>query len=245
MDGLLVCKHFYNSLLITPPQATFTATVASSNTKMVIFEEELPGGQNAWAHCLMKVDIADEPALPGRYVIQASAGNTVTLFNNVPKYLTFEPGSTVELVGGPLADAAVFLFEPTSIEQVVASGKTAWVIVNREGQRLGYAGIRAKSVMDNGANNKEREHKLLISGETVSYYGSATPLTDIEIYDAKLATHILEEQIISVVHSTRLDTCNGMYSTEDVYSQNNIQLKRDGGLLTIGCMVSFDVTFRK
>lgn len=241
MDAIGISKYFYTALHLTPPDDEFVTTVTSAKGNQIVLASAPPAPYSGWDHCVLKVSVDDMPTLPSRHVIQKCNGNVITLFTSMDGTQTIPVGAEVSLVGGPLADSPVFLFEPPTVTQLVENNEKSWVVVVHLEQEVSVAGIRG-SGRDNGANNSKRTHLLAITGEILDTYGSGSDKTAIELYDEKLAPYLLAEQILSVVHTARLNTCAGVYALEEIKSSSMNIFERDGSERTLVSVITFSAS---
>jgi hypothetical protein len=179
--------------------ATITTTVVSiSGTTMVVAADT--GTAGAWAGGLLKVtsgDMIDETV-----AVSSNAGTTLYIGTPFDSEDAAElVGATVELSGGPLADAAVFHIQPESIRDLVNSGTKDFVFINP----IEYS-ITGRAVARGGASksaqNQNRAYQLQIMCQ-VPFATGGTTLAD--AYAKQTRIYNLAEQVITRCHSFRFE----------------------------------------
>lgn len=178
---------------------TLTATVLSVNGTTMVLDTNT-GAASAWAGGLLKItsgSMVDETV-----AVSNNAGTTLyigTPFDSADAEAV--TGATIELSGGPLADAAVFHIQPESIRDLVNAGTKDFVFINPIEYSIEGRGV-ARGGPSKSAQNQNRAYMLQIMCQVPFATGGANIA---DAYAKQTRIYDLAEQVITRCHSFRFE----------------------------------------
>jgi hypothetical protein len=180
------------------PTKITTTIVSIQGTTMVVADNT--GTTGAWAGGLIKVlsgDLTDETV-----AVANNVGTTLHIGTPFDSEDTAElVGATIELSGGPLADAAVFHIQPESIRDLVNSGTKDFVFIYPLEYSISGRGV-ARGGASKSAQNQNRAYQLQIMCQ-VPFATGGTTIAD--AYAKQTRIYNLAEQTITRCHSFRFE----------------------------------------
>lgn len=234
MTVRMMIRRMARYLAIEAP-VDVTATVVSCQFNNLVLN--INPANDAWAGCLAVVQSG--AAQYERVPIVGNTGGTFYLATKFDPQANPQPGDTVLLTGGPLAEAVIDEFGTDLIASEDFQNKKYFVSVACGRSRLVQKTL-GRAELYKGMINTRREYTMLVVCETPDVSGTS----EVEAYEAQVALPTLVEQVLARIHWFRnqidvMATDGGSIEVESGFWE------RDGKPTSEIAAIMFNVGHRK
>lgn len=234
MTDIQLCDRLLDAMAMTPPTASGTLTVSVVSGSTIQLTTDPGGAADAWVGCIIEVLTGN--AAGSRAIVVESTGDIVRYATPFIGNLFPEPGDTVKMYGGPLAEARLYLIEPMGVAQDIEAGITYFVSVNcikgqTEWKSFGGHSSRYSS------ETMRNQYSIEITMETQDRIGEDSG-TDAK--DAVMELPMLKEQILFICHKFKGQEANRISSDTPIKWTYGFT-QRQGSPVMRCCLMTFNL----